>query len=292
VYNGSEVVAKGSLDDFGNATSWNGGDVFAASYNGREWLLSGLGSGTLSNYTDVATNHMALGTFNGTAFTDLSSLVPGQHDAILYTNSWNGRYWLVGGGYLDDGILFTFDGSRTVDLTAQIAGAVPSFASVQALAWNGEYWLIGGIGFLAKYDGHTFVDLTHQLTDSLSGRDFQAVNAVAWNGKSWLMGGGTPVAQTAPSNAWLASYSQVGFVNLSSALPSYVETEASSILTITTANGIWILAGYSSNHGILFAYVSGRITDYSSLVRQFTYVDCVFAIGKRSLQPRTVLTKV
>lgn len=279
LYDGTQVITKGSLDDYGNATSWNGGDVFAASYNGKEWLLSGLGSGILSNYSDVPTNHMALGIFNGSAFRDLSGLVPGQHDAILYANAWNGRYWLVGGGYLGDGILFTFDGNRTVDLTSQIGSAVPSFASVQALAWNGEYWLIGGIGFLAKYDGHKIVDLTPQLIDSLSRSDYEAVDAIAWNGKFWVIGGGTPIAQTGVGNAWLASYSSGGFVNLSSALPSYVNTEPSSILSITVANGILILGGYSGNRGILFAYEDGRLTDYSSLVRQFTYVDWVFAIG-------------
>jgi len=277
IYNGAKVVAKGSLDDYGNATSWNGGDVFAASYNGTEWLLSGLGSGTLSSFSDDPSNHMALGTFNGSLFTDLSGLVPEQQDAILYTNAWNGQYWLVGGGYMSAGVLFTYDGNRTVDLTTQIVNAVPSFASVQALAWNGEYWLIGGIGFLAKYDGHSFVDLTQQLKGALKS-DFRAVNAIAWNGKSWVIGGGTPIAQRIPSNAWLASYDSVHFVNLSSSLPSYVNTETSSILTITTANGMWILGGYSGSHGILFAYDDGRLTDYSSLVRQFTYVDWVFAM--------------
>ena len=276
IYNGAQVVAKGSLDDFGQALSWNGGDVFAASYNGTEWLLSGLGSGTLSSFGTGPTNHMALGTFNGSVFTDLSGLIPEQQDAILYANAWNGRYWLVGGGYMSAGVLFAYDGNRTVDLTAQIVDAVPSFASVQALAWNGEYWLIGGIGFVAKYDGHSFVDLTQRLKGALKS-DFRAVNAIAWNGKSWVIGGGTPIAQTIPSNAWLASFDSADFVNLSSLLPSYVNTEASSILSITAANGMWILGGYSGSHGILFAYEDGRLTDYSSLVRQFTYVDWVFA---------------
>ncbi len=62
---------------------------------------------------------MSLGTFNGSVFTDLSSLVPDQQDAILYANAWNGQYWLVGGGYKRIGVLFTFDGSNFVDLTTQ-----------------------------------------------------------------------------------------------------------------------------------------------------------------------------
>ena len=162
LYDGGSVVAERSLDYYGEASSWSGGDVFAASYNGKEWLLSGLGSGPLSSYPGEG-NHMSLGTFNGTVFTDLSNLVPKQHDAILYANAWNGLYWLVGGGYLRDGTIFTFDGSRIVDLTTQAKHAIPSFASVQSIEWNGEYWLIGGIGFLAQYNGHNFVDLTQQL---------------------------------------------------------------------------------------------------------------------------------
>jgi len=150
---------------------------------------------------------------------------------------------------------------------------------VQTLAWNGQYWLIGGIGFLAKYDGHSFVDLTQQLTDSLS-PDFQSVNAIAWYGQSWMIGGGTPIAQITTGNAWIASYDSAVLVNLSSVLPFSVirREEASSILAIAAENGMWILCGYSGNHGILFAYAEGLLTDYSSLVRQFTYVDWVSAI--------------
>ena len=278
LYDGAQVVTKGSLD-YGQAASWDGGDVFAASYNGKDWLLTGLGSGPLPTYSNGATNHMALGTFNGSAFTDLSALVPHQQDAILYTNAWNGRYWLVGGGYQSTGVLFTLNGTTTVDLTKQITTAIRSFASVQTLAWNGQYWLIGGIGFLAKYDGHSFVDLTQQLTDSLS-PDFQSVNAIAWYGQSWMIGGGTPIAQITTGNAWIASYDSAVLVNLSSVLPFSVirREEASSILAMAAENGMWILGGYSGNHGILFAYDEGLLTDYSSLVRQFTYVNWVSAI--------------
>jgi hypothetical protein len=134
LYNGAHVVTSGSLDDYGPASSWSGGDIFSASYNGKDWLLSGLGSGILGTYTG---NHMALGTFNGSVFTDLSSLVPDQDDAILYANTWNGQNWLVGGGFLNDGVLFTFDGSKTVDLTVQARNAVPNFASVQSI-WKGS----------------------------------------------------------------------------------------------------------------------------------------------------------
>lgn len=279
LYNGANVVTAGSLDDYGQATSWNGGDVFAASYNGKEWLLTGLGSGPLPSYGNGSSNHMALGTFNGSAFTDLSGLVPQQSDAILYANAWNGRYWLVGGGYLTFGVLFAFDGNRTVDLTTGIENAIPSFASVQSLGWNGDYWLIGGIGFLAKYDGHSFVDLTTQLTDSVSMPVFYAVNAIAWNGQSWMIGGGTPIAQLTAGNAFLATYSSAGFVDISSTLASYVtgQTVASSILGIAAAKGMWILGGYSGNHGILFAYDNGLLTDYSTFVRELTYVDWVLA---------------
>ena len=158
LYNGAHVVTSGSLDNYGKASSWSGGDIFSASYNGKEWLLSGLGSGPLPPYSDEAINHMSLGTFNGSTFTDLSSLVPEQQDAILYANAWNGQYWLVGGGYLGVDVLFTFNGSTIIDLTEEAMKAIPSMGSVQSIAWNGDYWLIGGIGFLAKYDGHNFVD--------------------------------------------------------------------------------------------------------------------------------------
>ena len=277
LYNGARVVAAGSLDKFGNASSWNGGDVFAASYNGKEWLLTGLGSGPLASFSNNSVNHMSLGTFNGSTFTDLSYLVPDQEDAILYTNAWNGEYWLVGGGYLSDGVLFTFDGNKTIDLTAQARNAITNFASVQTIAWNGDYWLIGGIGFLAKYDGHNFVDLTPLLERQVLRTNlyFNSVNAIAWNGESWMLGGGTPIAQVGLNPAWLADYSAAGFLDLSSMLPSYFtnSTQGSSILAITSLNGIWILGGYSGDRGVLLSYNEGVLTDYSNLVNGLTYVD-------------------
>ena len=274
LYNGANIVAERSLDYYGEASEWSGGDVFAASYNGKEWLLSGLGSGHLSN-NSIAENHMSLGTFNGTVFTDLSNLVPKQQDAILYANAWNGLYWLVGGGYLGNGRIFAFDGSKIVDLTAQAAREIPSFASVQSIEWNGEYWLIGGIGFLAQYNGRNFVDLTQQLKTALRNKNFNSVNAIDWNGQSWMVGGGTPVAQLTQSQDWIATYTSGGFVDLSSALPLYISnaTQTSSILTITAANEFWIIGGYSGNQGTLFLYEDGYLSDYSSLVSDMTYVN-------------------
>jgi hypothetical protein len=272
LYSDGHVVTAGSLDEYGQASSWNGGDVFAASYNGKEWLLTGLGSGPLLSYSNDSVNHMSLGTFNGSVFTDLSYLVPDQEDAILYTNAWNGHYWLVGGGYLSDGVLFTFDGNTTVDLTAQARNAISNFASVQAIAWNGAYWLIGGVGFLAEYDGHNFVDLTPLFQRELPNTNFSSVNAIAWNGQSWMIGGGTPIAQAIPNHAWLATYGPVGFFDLTPYLT--INTQASSILAITSANGTWILGGYSGDQGILLTY-NGLFTDYSTLVNGLTYVDWV-----------------
>jgi len=280
LYDGQHVVTEGSLDDYGQASSWNGGDIFAASYNGNEWLLSGLGSGILPSLSPNASNHMSLGTFNGTGFTDLSSLVPNQQDAILYTNAWNGNYWLIGGGYLEQSnILFTFDGQRFVNLTEQAENAIPTFASVQAVAWNGNYWLIGGVGFLAKYDGHNFTDLTQQLENAVS-VNFSSVNAIVWGGSSWMIGGGAPIATLGPSQAWVATYATHGFTNLSSILPSYVakDTIGSSVLTITDMNGLWIYGGYSNGRGILLAYDGVSVKDYSSLVRGLTYVDWVSSL--------------
>lgn len=276
LYNGAKVVTSGSLDDYGEASSWNGGDIFSASYNGREWLLSGLGSGPLPPYSNKAINHMSLGAFNGSAFSDLSSLVPDQQDAILYTNAWNGQYWLVGGGYLSTHVLFSFDGNTIVNLAAAARKAIPTVGSVQALGWNGNYWLIGGIGFLAEYDGHRFVDLTQQLEHALSTYYFNSVNAIAWNGQSWLIGGGTAIAQLYSSHAWFITYNSDGFTQASPELPTYMSNPyGSSILAITSVNGVWFLGGYSGNKGILLAYNEGILTDYSNLVAGFSYVDWV-----------------
>lgn len=278
-YDGRKTTLAATLDEYGKeSSSWSGGDIFAASYNGREWLLSGLGSGILSSKQDRPTNHMSLGTFNGNVFTDLSERIPNQHDAILYANTWNGQYWLVGGGYLGDGVLFAFDGNRITDLTERIEVAVHSFSSVQSIAWNGKYWLIGGVGFLAEYNGASFVDLTRPLKRTLATNNFQSVNAIAWDGESWIMGGGAPVGQLKPSVAWFAVYNASGFVNIPFPIHLSNILQDATIVTITTFDKSWILGGHSNTHGILLSYSRGIFTDLSGLVSDTTYVNWVGAV--------------
>jgi hypothetical protein len=295
LYDGETQVVVGSLTQFEPESSWHGGDVFATSYNGQYWLLSGMGSDSLPGLdTGEPVNHMSLATFDDYNFTDLSGNVPRQQEGILYANAWNGTTWLVGGGYADLGVLFTFDGKTIVDLTDRISTIVPSFASVQSIAWNGKYWLIGGIGFFARYDGHNFTDLTTQLqsalrthllntasvadslsTNTWSPRRFQmTVNAIAWNGTSWMLGGGSPVAQRTPNVAWALSYGDQGFIDISSLFPAHVSQPTqtgSSILSICYAGSNWILAGYSDNHAILFLYEAGSLMDMSNLVPTMSY---------------------
>jgi hypothetical protein len=129
IYDGSKSL-NDSIEDAAEA-EWNGGDVFAISSNGSSWFLSGMGSGILSSYSPDAINHLSAGLFNGKTFTDLSSKIPDQMDGILYANAYNGADWLVGGGYLGVGVLFSFNGSTFTDLTGEIESAVPSFGSVQ-----------------------------------------------------------------------------------------------------------------------------------------------------------------
>jgi hypothetical protein len=290
LYNGEEQVVAGSLRQYASESSWHGGDIFAASYNGREWLLSGLGSDSLWTYSDTPLNHMSFGTFNGHTFTDLSAMVPVQGDGILYANAWNGKYWLVGGGFETAGELFTFDGSKVVNLTPDIEQAVPYFASVLSIGWNGQYWLIGGFGFLAKYDGRQFVDLTEKLDAALSpqnvccGGDAVNVNSIAWNGSAWMLAGGAPIAQLLPYNPWALAYSSAGFVDL--ALPTHIVSgQNSSLLTVANFNDSWILGGYTSEHGLLMWYRDGSFIDLSRLVGDMSYVTWIGA-GSSSSQPK------
>lgn len=273
LYNGQEQIVGGSLGQYFAESSWHGGDIFATSYNGKEWLLSGMGSGVLNSYSNNASNHMGLALFDGYNFTDLSYLVPEQQDAILYANAWNGNEWLVGGGFEMTGVLFAFNGTSVVDLTPQISRSIVNFGSVQSIAWNGEYWLIGGVGYLAKYDGQNFVDLTQQLGKSMhkSLMSFDlTVNSIAWNESAWMIGGGAPVAETYGGAAWLAlNDNATGFVDLSSSLPLYISnpgSSGSSILSICHSGDLWVIGGYSQGQAALFLIDGGTVTDISSLV--------------------------
>jgi len=288
LYNGLNQILGGSVDQYQAEATWHGGDIFAASSNGNDWLLSGLGSGELSSYGD--SNHMSLSLFNGNNFTDLSSKVPHQRDFILYTNAWNGEYWLIAGGYQYNGALFSFDGNKIVDLTPKLVQAVPTFASVQSLAWNGRYWLIGGVGFLASYDGYTFTDLTSALNAVLAENlgCCSAVNTIAWDGTEWVLGGGTPIAQTSYSHAWLVKYIRGDFVDLTSELSPTARRVIpySSVLSIAAADGLWIIGGYSNDHGWLYEFSGTSFKNLSYLVSNYTYVDWV---GARLVRERPAL---
>jgi hypothetical protein len=285
LYDGQKQIVAG-IDQYESESSWHGGDVFAASYNGKVWLLSGLGSDSLPGYyRGQRVNHMSLAIFDGSNFTDLSGTIPKQRDAILYANAWNGEYWMVGGGYKHDSVLFTFNGSEINDLTSEFRQAIPSFGSVQSLGWNGGYWLIGGVGFLAKYDGYRFVDLTPELSAGLNlqhtvtegSSSSLTVNALAWNGSTWMLGGGTPVAQLLPSVAWVATYTSSTFVDLTSLLPAYVfrVNQTSSVLTIAPGHQFWVIGGRSNKQGMLLKYENDSFTDISSLAEDMSYVNWV-----------------
>lgn len=275
LYDGCSQIVADTEDLWEPQASWHGGDVFAASYNGSQWLLSGLGSDSFASGLP-SFNHMTLGLFDGSNFTDLSSTLHSQEDEILYANAWNGRYWLVGGGYEGNtGVLFEYNGTNFTDLSVQLESVVPNFDSVQAIGWNGEYWLIGGVGFLAKYDGRNFMDLTPELDAVINPRSAlnytccNSVTALAWNGASWMIGGGAPVAVPAPTTAWAVTYNDYEFQDLSSLLPSYFTNPAqsSSLLTITYVDDSWILGGYSDGRGILLFYTNSTTTDVSYLVK-------------------------
>jgi len=293
LYDGQNQVLGGSLDQYAAESTWHGGDIFAASYNGKEWLLSGLGSGVLPSLGSQQQNHMSLSIFDGNDFTDLSSWIPRQRDAILYTNAWNGNYWLVGGGYGVSGVLFSFDGSKIIDLSDQIADYVSHFGSVQAVGWNGYYWLIGGENFLAAYDGNRFTDLTNKLDYvlNLDSACCTSVNAIAWNGAEWMIGGGPPVAQLSDSEGWLVTYSSQNFVDLTQDITPHVTDliPPSSILTITATRDSWIIGGYLNNHGSLYEYSEKSFANLTELVSNYTYVNWV---GAGTVQEHTRIPTV
>lgn len=286
LYDGQSQIVAGTRNLWRSEASWHGGDIFAASYNGSEWLLSGLGSDWLpsgwgSQSTGKLTNHMALALFDGYRFTDLSAAVPNQWDAVLFANAWNGHFWLVGGGWQgNEGVLYRYDGANFTDLSSQLESAMwmsgRVFHSVQAIEWNGDYWLLGGVGFLAKYDGWNFTDLTPALNAALGPRHAlsyalccNAVNALAWNGDSWQIGGGAPVTTPQQMTAWAASFDGERFTDLTPLIPSYIASnpQGSSILTITYTRGSWFFGGYANDTGFLLSYANSTMTNLSGMIK-------------------------
>ena len=289
LYDGENAIGGDSLKQYENEATWHGGDIFGATYNGSDWLVSGLGSGALEPWTFQA-NHMGLALFDGRIFSDLSPEIPNQWDAPLFANGWNGHYWLVGGGWEgNEGELLKYEGSNLTDLSEQFESIV-SFQSVQTIQWNGNYWLIGGVGFLMKYDGQNLTNLTPQLNEALLRQNrlstlncCNSVNALAWNGSSWAIGGGAPVANTQPLRAWSAEFDGTSFKDTTAALPSNVAkpNSSSSILSITWTDGSWFFGGYADDRGMLFSLKGTSVDDLSYLVNNaFTSVNWVGGLSR------------
>lgn len=291
--NGTLLSGRDPSINVSQEDEWKGGDIFAASSNGTEWFVSGMGSGILPSYSPLATNHLSVGLINDSYFTDLSSLLSRQMDGILYTNAYGGGEWLVGGGWMYKGVLFSFNGTCFTDLTSEISSAVPTFHSVTSIAWNGQYWLIGGAGFVARYNGSSFTDLTSELNNSLdtevdkiSTTGLNSVNAIVWNGSDWLLGGGlTDGYVGGPSYAWLAAYNSSAFADLTNLLPAYAQhpSSISSVLWIAyvSGKGCWIVGGYSGGHGLLLEVQSNWIVqDLSGMVAGMRYVNWVGSAGR------------
>lgn len=287
--------ATKSFDSLGNqGLEWKGGDIFATSPNGSDWLVSGMGSGYLQPnhpsprykvFYPYPYNHLSLGLFKNGIFVDYSSQIPVRMDGILYANAFNGTNWLVGGGYKAAGVLYSFDGQHIVDLSKAIQGSVKSFHSVQSISWNGKDWLIGGVGFLAIYDGVHFYDLTSQLNETMQGglQGLNAVNSISWNGSAWLIAGGAPVSIVADqSQAWFAvldnetSVTSRSFINLTPLL-DLPSSRSSSILSTSFQGNMIFLGGYSEGNALLLSY-DGRINNMSFLAKGMTYVNWLEAV--------------
>jgi len=134
---------------------------------------------------------------------------------------------------------------------------------------------VGGVGFLAKYDGLNFTDLTPNLNAAL-GRRYDlnyteccnAVNTIAWDGDSWQIGGGAAVATPEPLGAWAASYDGVSFTNLTPLIPPYIANAAhgSSVLSIYSAKGSEFFGGYANGRGFFFSLTNSAVTDLSAMI--------------------------
>jgi hypothetical protein len=290
-------------------SSWWGGDIFAASFGGKgNWLVAGLGSGCLPSFqpgcesnqggangcgNTVCYNHMGLGLFNGSNFIDLSGLsafVKQQADFILYASGWNGHYWLVGGGYGSGEILFKYSPStRTFAfLTSPLQMATGASGAVTSIAWNGINWLVGGEGYLAQYNGKSFVSLTSNLNAALgSGHhlsDTNSVNRIIWNkaSKLWVLGGGITIATTGASAGWIASFKPGTAIKNLAAIPSSLRS-GSSVLSLAYSGATLVVGGYytstSTNKGMLLLYNSVIKTsrDLSGSLGNMGYVNWVGA---------------
>jgi hypothetical protein len=282
-------------------STWWGGDIFTASWGAQphEWLVAGLGSGCAPKFfscsstkggptgcgSQVCPNHMALGLFNGKKFVDLSQRLPFD-DFILYASAWNGEYWLVGGGYLSNGILFTYNPST--DAIAIITTSVP--ATVTSIGWNGKYFLVGGMGFLDSYNGRALSSLTASFNGAVKEKLSypNSVDSILWNSSTstWYLAGGLPMSLTpglagSSAKAWVASYKAGSFVDLTAKIipAKILHNSLSAVLSMAFDGEELYVGGYyssnggSTNHDMLLLSNGKSTSNLSSKLGEMSYVD-------------------
>jgi len=152
-----------------------GGGAFYLSNTANAYLAKYIVSGAAPDYT--------------LCWSFLNSFDTGRINAM----SSNGSSTLIGGSI---GKLNMWDGNTSpvsisttaINLSSAFnsTGSFPVTETVTAIANDGSNWLIGGTnGYLVKYDGSTFTNLT-TISNAYFGTS--TIKTIAWNGSEFLIG--------------------------------------------------------------------------------------------------------
>ncbi len=224
--------------------------------------------------------------YNGTSVSDLSSNIASTDPAInakpLITGPIvnNGHYWLISTTRVgEQGHLYSFDGKQWADLTSDLQAAMPRtiFGGMQ-MAWNGTYWLIAANpGFIGKYDGHTFTDLTSQVQGF---NDPKTVTSIAWNGEYFL------ITKLGPGNhGQVMRYDGTTF-----SVPSGLD--GTNYITSVAWNGkYWLFSGFNNQH--LLKYDGTTFTDLGAPQHQqskATWLKSLWIVGPWFFDGKTLDT--
>lgn len=248
-------------------TAFSAGAIWGSGGNNSSVLLGGTRAYVQSTDFNVPALSEVTGSVSQAVGQNLSSLIaPYFVDGGVYSETWNGSAWLLGGQADFNGTpvpaLVSWSDGTITNLTGQIASDFVQSAPSQPWPdwgvwetdWNGSAWLVAGNGsrgaVLLSIEGDEITDLSPALAPSAQQG---YITMLAWNGTGWIVGG----------YQVLESYADGRFANLLPASPF----SGSGAFGADWNGTSWLIGGGSPT--ALAVLTGDRLTDGPAMPASF-----------------------
>jgi hypothetical protein len=259
-YNGSN---KGDVWSSSDGTAWTrtNPDAFparlfhaAVSFKDRMWVIGGMGGSSSDTFNDVWSSA------DGTSWKLENAHAPFHDRYGLSCLVFNGRMWVIGGGYYDeteDNSVFFNDVWSSDDginwIKEKDHAAFNARADALAAVFNNKMWIIGG-----TYDGSSMDAIYKDIWSSADGKNWTLVtadpafgdrysaSAVVHDNKLWIIAGtGSSYGGLYRNDIW---YSIDGY-NWQEATNSAEFEARAGHDSVEFDNRLWVIGGIFNDYG-------------------------------------------